>query len=196
MEVVAEKLGFSYLAGGDAEFLQEAFHALELFHWGDVRVIGNVLRGSSEGLKFYVMDYFYRGYGDFSKAFGSTISVIQCSEPLPEFTLEPETLIHKIASCFGFQDVDIAGYPDFSRRYLLRGPDPQAITTFFEGRVALGLGKETGWTVSCIEDWLVLCRIGEIASPEDIEAWLRRVCRVSSLFFAKPSCIKHLLHPA
>jgi len=54
---------------------------------------------------------------------------------LPEFSLKPEQFIHKLASTFGYQDIDFVDHLDFSRRYLLRGPDEPAIRGAFAPQV-------------------------------------------------------------
>ncbi|MEC9473853.1 MAG: hypothetical protein VX584_04130, partial [Actinomycetota bacterium] len=50
---------------------------------------------------------------------------------LPTFVIRPENLFHKIGSTFGYQDIDFDAHPTFSKRYLLRGPDEEAIRNTF-----------------------------------------------------------------
>jgi hypothetical protein len=57
---------------------------------------------------------------------------------LPEFELRSENMFHKIGKAFGCQDINFESHPEFSKRYLLRGADEEAVRTFFtpEMRVA------------------------------------------------------------
>jgi carbonic anhydrase len=50
---------------------------------------------------------------------------------LPYFSLRSERIAHKIWAAFGYQDIDFGNRPGFSREYLLRGPDEQAIRNVF-----------------------------------------------------------------
>ena len=72
---------------------------------------------------------------------------------LPDFDLSPENIFHKIGGAFGYQDIDFERFEEFSKRYLLRGKDEEAIRkTFTHGRadaaaVATRLDRPvTRWT--------------------------------------------------
>ena len=50
---------------------------------------------------------------------------------LPKFFMEPENVFHKIGNVFGYHDIDFDDYPEFSKRYLLRGSDEDSIRAIF-----------------------------------------------------------------
>ncbi len=50
---------------------------------------------------------------------------------LPNFTLRPENLFHKIGQVFGYQDIDFDSHPEFSKRYLLKGENESEVRSTF-----------------------------------------------------------------
>lgn len=53
------------------------------------------------------------------------------SAQLPALQLYPEGFFMKILQSFGYQDIDLPQYPEFSKKFLLRGTDPAAIMQVF-----------------------------------------------------------------
>ena len=69
----------------------------------------------------------------------STVMYIKLPLEIPVFTLDKEGLLKFIYSLAGFKDIDIEDHPDFSRRFYLSGPDPEAIRSFFTDELVLFL---------------------------------------------------------
>ena len=90
--------------------------------------------GEIEGVKTAVFDYRYTvGGGKNSQTFNQTVVYLEPRNlSLPFFSLRPEHLFHKLISAFGYQDIDFGNRPTFSSKYLLRGPDEQAVRNLFD----------------------------------------------------------------
>jgi hypothetical protein len=73
-------------------------------------------------------DYSYRtGSGKHSKTHSLSLLCIHGQFDLPEFTLEPEDMFSKFAQAVGYQDIDLDSDPEFSKKFVVRGKDPNRI---------------------------------------------------------------------
>jgi len=53
----------------------------------------------------------------------------------PEFILHEENLLERVAAVSGFSDINFVKHPDFSKRFYLKGPQPQKVKRFFSGEL-------------------------------------------------------------
>ncbi len=100
---------------------------------------------------------------------------------IPDFVLAPENLFHKIGQAFGYQDIDFESHPDFSKRYLLRGPDEAAIRAAFAPAALSYLEQHVGWHVEVKDETAAVYRAGKRVKPEDLPTFLedaRAILRV------------------
>ena len=61
----------------------------------------------------------------------STFLQIKVSNKMPVFALDKENFMTTILQLSGLEDIDFIRYPDFSRRFYLRGEDVKSIRSFF-----------------------------------------------------------------
>lgn len=104
-----------------------------LFTHGHSKEIRNAMYGELEGVKTAVFDYQYvTGSGKSRRIYQQSVVYFEPRDlSLPQFSLRPEGMMHKLISAFGYQDIDFGQRPTFSSRYLLRGPDEAAIRAQF-----------------------------------------------------------------
>ena len=62
----------------------------------------------------------------------STFLQIKGTEKMPVFALDKENFMTNIPQLSGLKDIDFKEYPDFSKRFYLRGEDEKAIRTFLQ----------------------------------------------------------------
>lgn len=74
----------------------------------------------------------------------------------PVFELRPETLMDKLGAIIGFEDIDIPGFPEFSRKYLLKGKDPGAILAFFSPARINYFEQNPGWGVEAAGQYIAV----------------------------------------
>jgi len=173
---VALRLGFAYLAQIPEEQLA-ALGTFQLFAHGHSRRARNVMRGRSGDVEVVLMDYQYTtGGGKNSQTFRQSVAIYPgAGRALPEFTLAPENVLAKIGQLFGYQDIDFEASEEFSKHYLLRGPDEAAIRAAF-GAEALGFfAQQRGWSVESRAGALAVYRGGKRCKPEDIQPWVAEV---------------------
>ena len=170
---VALRLGFNFLTGIPEQQL-EALGTFQLFKRGHGKRARNLMRGKSGDAEVVVMDYQYTtGGGKDSHTFRQTVAIYPgAGRTLPELTLAPEHFWHRIGSLLGYQDINFEASPEFSKHYLLRGPDETAIRAAF-GAEALGFfAQNLGWSVEAHGGALAVYRSGKRCKPEEFQPFV------------------------
>jgi hypothetical protein len=128
LQTVADEMGILFTPHGDPS-LQQSLRALPLFNQGRGRKIKNLMRGTTEELDLAIFGYqFTTGHGKHQTTHTQTVVSFQSPQlSLPDFTLSPENLFHKIGQKMGYQDIDFESHPKFSADYLLRGSNESRI---------------------------------------------------------------------
>jgi hypothetical protein len=105
-----------------------------------------------------------------AKVISSVFVYLEDSVP-PEFVLEPEGFLDDLIEVEGFSDIDFDQFPEFSRKWLLRGPQEQAIRDFFRPPVIHFLeGQDMSLPYSILSDGKVMMvhRQGETLDAEEV----------------------------
>ena len=136
MQQTAQMMGFAFAPVAQLQMIPY-FSQFNLFNQGHSKAIKNMMYGQVNGTKAAVFDYRYTvGSGKNSHTYNQTVLYFETPRlQLPMFTLSPENFMHKFISALGYQDIDFNTRPEFSRRYLLRGPDEQAIRRAFADHI-------------------------------------------------------------
>ena len=131
----AERLGIEYhkqLAPAD----QAMFAKFALASRGHNQLASKVLVADSGDLRMVIFDFRYIvGSGSGSRVYKQTVVMAQ-SELLsiPVFKISPEDMRQKIASLFGYQDINFDDDTNFSKAFKLTGPDVDRIRAFFTAK--------------------------------------------------------------
>lgn len=174
LEAAALQCGFQYDREGEA-LPEGAKAALDLFNRGHAKESLNILRGATAGTDVVIFDYRYTiGQGKGSQTYVQTVAAFKLRGAIPSFTLCKENLLHKMMSAVGYQDIDFDAFPEFSKRYLLRGPDEQAIRqlftpgliSFFETSGDAHLAVEGGG------EWLLVYQLSKRSDPEKLREFV------------------------
>lgn len=181
---VAEAMGFAFHESIPDTGLAQWTGALPLFHQGHSRRADCVLIGEIAGQPVVLMDYTYViGSGKGSASHPQTVAIFtQGGRGLPDFDLSPENLFHKIGQVFGYQDIDVESNEEFSRRYLLRGPDESAVRAAFGPEVVAFLAAQPGWSIQAREGRLAVFRADHRAKPPTFPAFLADALRIAGTF--------------
>ncbi len=132
---VADELGLSFQEVAAPHRL-EGLRRLEMF--SDASGIGasNVLHGEVEGLTVTVMDCIVSA-GDETQQFSfeNTVFVLRnVPRRVPDFYLTPNDFLSRRLSR-GSQRIEVPRQPEFNKRFLLRGPDEEAIFEAFNAEL-------------------------------------------------------------
>jgi hypothetical protein len=177
LTAAARRLGLQFQA--DAPGLAaEDYRNLHIFTQGRERTYRNILTGKPEGTAgVAICDFHYKtGDGRSSWACRQTVALLTYPKgDLPRFELRPETVLDKIGSVFGYHNIDFTESPEFSRRYMLRGPDETAVRALFGLNLRRYFESHPGWCVDGRGPWLAAYRHGRLTRPEAVAAFLDEV---------------------
>jgi hypothetical protein len=169
LTAVAQSMGLQFTADATAN-LHKSYRALPLFNRGRSRKAKNLMKGAYGGVELNVFDYQYTtGSGKNTTNWRQTVVLVESpSLALPELTVSPESFFHKIGSALGFQDIDFDDYPDFSKRYLLRGPNEDDIRAAFHPGVLTFFEQRQGVTAEGFGDLFAYYRAARRAKPPEV----------------------------
>ena len=170
----ALQCGFQYDREGEA-LPESAKAALDLFNRGHAKESLNILRGAAAGSDVVIFDYRYTvGSGKSSQTYVQTVAAFKLRGSIPSFTLCKENLLHKMLSAVGYQDIDFDASPEFSKRYLLRGPDEQAIRRLFSPGL-INFFETAGDEHLAVEgggEWLLIYQLSHRSDPEKLREFV------------------------
>lgn len=118
---------------------------LKKFHFFEIRPIErkyNCLKGTFNDLNvsWEIADVtFNEGQAFTAETFNTTLMVIKLNKKIPIFTMEKEGVFDKIfdrvIAFTGYKDIDFEMYPDFSKKFLLKGKRESQIRSFFTDEI-------------------------------------------------------------
>ncbi|HEV3258617.1 MAG TPA: hypothetical protein VG013_17205 [Gemmataceae bacterium] len=183
MQRAGAAMGLTFCAEGPGDSLA-SFAGLYLFSQGREGYVTNFMRGETNETELSIFDYEYRT-GSGRKA-GITKQTVICilsdKLHLPDFSLRPEHIFHKIGAFFGFQDVDFEAHPEFSSHYLLRGSNEEAIRAQFHQGVLCFFDGQPGLCTEGSGNRLVFYRANQRVKPKDLRSFMDEGLHMASLF--------------
>jgi hypothetical protein len=183
LQLAAGHLGWSFAASAPLNMIA-GLEQFGLFNQGHSREIKNFMYGEASGVKAAVFDYVYAvGHGKHRHTYAQSVVYLEPSYlSVPHFSLRPEGFMLKVFQAFGYQDIDFGQRPEFSRQYILRGPDEQAIRrTFTDGLLSF---YET-YPGTCTDgggNQLFVYRSGYRFQPQEIQSYVGLGLNVANLF--------------
>lgn len=177
----AAELAFEFL--DKDEGLLAELGGFNLFSQGRRRKMRNLLRGTSSDTEVSIFDYRYTvGGGKNSTTHKQTAICFQSERlDLPDFELRPERWYHKIGTMFGYQDIDFSDFPEFSRKYILRGEDEQSVRDLFTAPVVEHFERLGGISAEGHGGRLVVYRHSRRVKPADVREFLEECFGVYSV---------------
>ncbi len=155
-----------------------------LFNHGHSKEIRNAMYGELEGVKTAVFDYQYvTGSGKNRRIYQQSVVYFEPRDlNLPQFSLRPEGMMHKLISAFGYQDIDFGQRPAFSSQYLLRGPDEAAIRTQFSDALLSFYEMNEGSSTDGGGNQLFIFRQDYRLAPQEIQAYAKWALQLKQLY--------------
>lgn len=168
---LAQQLGFSFEAVPPG--LADEHSAFQLFQQGHSRKGKNFMRGEFGGVAVAIFDYQYTtGHGKNQTTWKHTVVRVDSDKlQLPSFICKPEHIFHKLGSVFGYQDIDIEERPVFSKKYLLRGKDEDAIRKVFTRPVCDQFEANLGTNVEGLGSRLLFYNARR-CKPENLKTYI------------------------
>ncbi len=173
------RLGFTCQPGKIPPEQAATLGNFHLFNLGHSRVGRNLMTGKADGAAVTLLDYQYvTGGGKSSHTWSQTVAIFPGARSLPEFTLGPEHWWDKVGEIFGHHDIDVEASPEFSKHYLLKGPDETRLRAAF-GAEALGFfAQSQGWSVESKDGALAVYRVSKRVKPEELQSFTSEAAAV------------------
>ncbi len=188
LQTVAQEIGFSFEGEGWGVQTQAPQLETPLFERGRDQKFSNVLSGMYSGFKTSVFDYSFRtGGGKNSHTWNQTVAAFSQDLWLPLFQMRPENFLDRIGDAFTHKDIDFDSHPEFSKRYLLRGTDPDKIRELFTPALLTFLEKLTPskkWHMEGVGLTLMFYRYDATVSAEEIRSFLDETSLIAKTFFS------------
>ncbi len=182
LQKIADGLGFEFFPAGNPEYFASVAR-LELFSRGSDKKLWNLMRGTSRSFEVGIFDYKYtKGTGKQSRTWKQTVICLQSPAlRLPDFMLSPKSFWSMVGAVFGHSDIRIEGRALFSKIYVLRGSDPDAIGRTFTDATLEFFEEHPGLSSQGANDRLLLYKTDKRVSPDDIPALLEDGLNLLSL---------------
>ena len=180
----AQKMGFNFREDG-SEIIAQLAHC-HLFSQGRSREVYNVIEGTEGICKIAVFDYRYTtGSGKNSSTTSQTVVWIQADGlHVPNFQIRPENFFHKIGGMFVYQDIDIEEYPEFSKKYILRGAIEEDVREAFSEAVIKYFEEHTWSSAESESDSIFIYQAQKRYAPDEIEDRIRNALNLVMCFLA------------
>ena len=190
IDAAARALGFTFRRKATKED-KALIVGSHLAKAGYARTVHNVLQPSGPAeLAMFLFDYSYSiGTTGYGRTVGQTI--IRMHSPLlrlPPFSISPENTFSKIGKVFGYSDINFSEVPEFSRKYLLRGPYEAAVRQLFNSSIIQFFEQERDLTVEAAGDLMFLYRYNEQVKAEEMGTFVETGKRALALLLqAQPA---------
>src|ERR1051325_212303 len=158
-----------------------------LFNSGHSKEIRNMMYGEIEGVKSALFDYRYvTGSGKNRQEHNQSVVYFEPRDlNVPFFSLRPENVFHKLATAFGYQDIDFGQRPLFSSKYLLRGADEPAIRNAFTETILSFSEANPETSPAGGGNHLFIFRAANRAEPHETQAFINGALPLYKLFARK-----------
>lgn len=176
----AAAMGYAFERKGEG-LRNELNSSLNLLRLGRRPTVYNVMRGPSD-VALFDFDYTV-GADRTARTIGQTVAAHRYPGALmPEFHLGPEDFFHKAASALGYKQIGFDTHPEFSKRYLLRGADENAIRAFFQPALLdffRTLPEKPVWHVEAAGPWMLIYHAKKKAKPAELRAFAEQTERMA-----------------
>jgi len=181
----AEAMGLQFdPKGGD---VKERFGEFKLMSTGRRRFAKNLISGDAGDVRISIFDYQYNeeridslthsntGSSQTNSQkprirFQTVVALESANIQVPDFSMRRQhALFDKLGKFLGGQDIDFDDFPEFSKMFVLQGPDEEAIRRFFTPSLIGFFEKKVGHSVAGKQGKMILYKTRKYATPEEIK---------------------------
>lgn len=183
LQSAATLLGWQFVPATAMNWLPN-LEQFTLFSEGHNKTITNALYGETDGVKSALFDYEYVvGSGKNRTIYRQSVVYFESGDlSLPFFSLRQENALYRLISAFGYQDIDFGNRPEFSKRYLLRGPDEAAVRNAFNDTAFAFYETNLGTCTDGGGNQLFVFRQGHKIAPLEAQSFINWALQVKNLF--------------
>ena len=175
----AEAMGLNFTQQPADSFMAHYGH-FKLFNRGRRRGVSNLIEGDSGDVTLRIFDYkFTTGSGKQTRHHAQTIASLKSSQlNIPSLTIHPEGFLSRVGSKMGFQDIDFDSHPTFSKMFVLKGDNEEAIRNFLTPAALEYFEAHQGISLEASGDTLFFYNPNRRSKPEEIKDLLSRAYEV------------------
>ena len=170
---------------------------LKKFHYFEIRPIErkyNCLKGTfkESNVSWEIADVtFNEGNAFTAETFNTTLMILKLNKKLPIFTMEKEGVLEKIIdrvmAFTGYKDINFEMYPDFSKKFLLMGPDEAEIRSFFTDEIIQFFENHQIYHIESNGESIVFFDKIKLARTDETISFIDYGKKLASLFQGKTS---------
>ena len=181
--LISAELKLNFFPKGTTS-LFERLKPFHLFSKGWSRKIKNLMEGEANKVELAIFDYQYTTHGgQHQQTHRQSLLFIRSPKlNLPDFSLRPENVFHKIGSAFGDKDIDFETHPIFSKSYLLRGENEAAIRGLFNNELLNFIQSQQKICIEGSGDQIIFYRHKSRVKPEEVEGFMEEGFQVFDQF--------------
>ena len=181
--LISAKLKLNFFPKGSPS-LFERLKPFHLFSKGWSRKIKNLMEGEANKVELAIFDYQYTTHGgQHPQTHRQSLLFIRSPKlNLPDFSLRPENVFHKIGGSFGYKDIDFETHPIFSKSYLLRGDNEAAIRGLFNNELLNFIQSQQKISIEGSSDQLIFYRHKNRVKPDEVESFMEEGFQVFDQF--------------
>ena len=183
MRTIARELNLKFNPEGHEELHQslKRFHSATL---GPYSTMTNLMYGQREGTDIALFEYEY-SRGKNNQIRQTVIWMQRRGTRMTEFSLRPEGVWNQLGGWSGHGDINFESHPGFSRDYLLRGDDEEAIRDLFTEDVLDFYQSHPELITEGEGNKLLFYREAVLVPPQGIRSFLEETLTVRSSFQPK-----------
>ena len=181
--LISAELKLNFFPKGSTS-LFERLKPFHLFSKGWSRKIKNLMEGEANKVELAIFDYQYTTHGgQHPQTHRQSLLFIHSPKLyLPDFSLRPENVFHKIGGSFGYKDIDFETHPIFSKSYLLRGENESAIRGLFNNELLNSIQSQQKICIEGSGDKIIFYRHKSRVKPEEVESFMEEGFQVFDQF--------------
>jgi hypothetical protein len=181
--LISAELKLNFFPKGTTS-LFERLKPFHLFSKGWSRKIKNLMEGEANKVELAIFDYQYTTHGgQHPQTHRQSLLFIRSPKlNVPDFSLRPENVFHKIGSAFGDKDIDFETHPIFSKSYLLRGDNEAAIRGLFNNELLNFIQSQQKISIEGSSDQLIFYRHKNRVKPDEVESFMEEGFQVFDQF--------------
>ena len=185
LQAIAAEIDLHFSATQDDD-LFASMQKFPLFNKGRGRKTRNVMSTETDIARLTIFDYQYTtGGGEHSQTHRQTVVALESEAlRLPNFSLRPESVFHKIGAAIGMQDIDFEEHAEFSDNFVLAGDDEQLVRQFFDNGLLNEFAKRKGVSVESAPGSFIYFR-SRRCKPEQIREHMSQAYAIYSAFVSR-----------
>jgi len=168
---------------------------LKKFHYFEIRPIErkyNCLKGTfkDSNVSWEIADVtFNEGNAFTAETFNTTLMILNLNKKLPTFTMEKEgvlgNIFDRVMAFTGYKDIDFEMYPNFSKKFLLKGENESEIRSFFTDEIIQFFENHQIYHLESNGESLVIFDKIKLARTDETIAFIEYGKELASLFNKK-----------